>query len=146
MRGIRHPLLERLLEGRRLGGVVDDADAPLRRELRREERTGCRGVRLVDEPEVAFEAIDDGRVGPQQRAVRAQQVLEGGLPPRELELRADPVLAHVPHRELDEQGLEAESFETRYGDTDETEDASATASPDDAPAAASPDDAPEGSA
>ncbi len=60
----------------RLGGLVDDADPPLRRQLRGQQRTGCRGVRLVDEPEVALEPVDDGGVRAEQRAIAAQQVLE----------------------------------------------------------------------
>ena len=68
-------------------------------------------MRLVDEPEVALEPVDDRGVGAEQRAVAAQQVLERGLPPRELELVADAVLGHVPHRQLGQQRLEAERGE-----------------------------------
>ena len=109
--GRRAAVLERALQGGGLGGLVDDPDAPLGRELGGEQRTGCRGMRLVDEAEVPLEPVDDGGVGPEERAVAAQQVLEGGLPPRVLELRADRVLGHVPHRQLGQERLESERGE-----------------------------------
>ena len=58
---------EQHLQGVGLVGVVDQADLPLARELPGQERSGCRGVRLVDEAEVSLEAIDDGRVRAEER-------------------------------------------------------------------------------
>ncbi len=68
-------------------------------------------VRLVDEPEVALETVDDARVGAQQRPVGAQQMLEGRLPPRELELGTHALLGNVTHRQLDEELLQAQTRE-----------------------------------
>ncbi len=104
-------VFQHALESGRLVGVVDDADAPLRRELRGQQGTRGGGMRLVDETEVALEAVDDARVGTEQGTVGAEQMLEGRLPPRELQLGADPLLGNVANREFDEQLLEAQARE-----------------------------------
>ena len=68
-------------------------------------------MRLVDEPEVAFQAVHDTRVRPEQRLVGAQHVLERGLPPGVFELGRDAIGRDVPHRQLGEQPAQPEPGE-----------------------------------
>ncbi len=100
-------VLQGALEGVGLVGVIDQADPPLGRELRREERTGSGRVGLVDEPEVSFQPVHHRGVRAQKSAIRSQHVLERRLPPREFQLRFDVLFGNVPHRQLRQQRLEA---------------------------------------
>ena len=87
-------------------GPVDDADLPGLGEQGGERAAGCRGVRLVDQPEVGLEPVEHAGVGVQQGLVAGEHRLEHGLPPGELELGGDVLLGDVPARQVGEQRVE----------------------------------------
>ena len=90
----------------RLRAPVGEREPPRVGELPREPLRVRAGVGLVDEAEVLLEPVEHGRVRAEQRGVVGEQPLEHALPPRELQLGADPLRRHVPAGEVLEQRRE----------------------------------------